>query len=219
MIWRLIPRRGRCSFRCLGEDRLTTRRDRQTRALRARRGTVTIEHIAAIVAEASTLALDTAIDGAFEGDLRAIEKTAERVFSEGGDYNALLGAALRHATLLHRRGSMPRRAQGRARKAALAFAARRSKSICAHWPSANLARAIAISIRQSARRGASRRLSEMITVRALWSWRSRRRNRGQSVEDEDVRVASDALVPDTDIDMRVNCNYASVSSLHSKMVA
>ena len=128
----------------LGEDRLTTRAEIAKLALYARgAGTVTIDHIAAIVAEASSLALDTAIDGAFEGDLRAVEKTAERVFSEGGDYNALLGAALRHATALHR--ARLDAESGRGPGGGGGFGFRRSPAFERHvraWPSERLARTI-----------------------------------------------------------------------------
>jgi DNA polymerase-3 subunit delta len=155
----------------LGEDRLTTRAEIAKLALYARgAGTVTINHIAAIVAEASSLALDTAIHGAFEGDLRAVEKTAERVFSEGGDYNALLGAALRHATALHR--ARLDAESGRGPGGGGGFGFRRSPAFERHvraWPSERLARTI-VSLNQAigkARRDP--RLADQIALRALWS--------------------------------------------------
>jgi DNA polymerase-3 subunit delta len=154
----------------LGEDRLMTRAEIAKLALYARgAGTVTIDHIAAIVAEASSLALDTAIDGAFEGDLRAVEKTAERVFSEGGDYNALLGAALRHATALHRARLDAESGRG---PGGGGFGFRRSPAFERHvrtWPSERLARTI-IALNQAigkARRDP--RLADQIALRTLWS--------------------------------------------------
>jgi DNA polymerase III subunit delta len=155
----------------LGEDRLTTRAEIAKLALYARgAGTVTIHHVAAIVAEASSLVLDTAIDGAFEGDLRAVEKTAERVFSEGGDYNALLGTALRHATALHR--ARLDAESGRGPGGGGGFGFRRSPAFERHvraWPSERLARII-IALNQAigkARRDP--RLADQIALRALWS--------------------------------------------------
>ncbi|MEJ0050627.1 MAG: DNA polymerase III subunit delta [Methylovirgula sp.] len=155
----------------LGEDRLTTRAEIAKLALYARgAGTITIGHIAAIVAEASSLALDTAIDGAFEGDLRAVEKTAERVFSEGGDYNALLGAALRHATALHR--ARLDAESGRGPGGGGGFGFRRSPAFERHvraWPSERLSRTI-IALNQAigkARRDP--RLADQIALRTLWS--------------------------------------------------
>ncbi len=155
----------------LGEDRLTTRAEIAKLALYARgAGTVTVDHIAAIVAEASSLALDTAIDGAFEGDLRAVEKTAGRVFSEGGDYNALLGAALRHATALHR--ARLDAESGRGPGGGGGFGFRRSPAFERHvraWPSERLSRTI-IALNQAigkARRDP--RLADQIALRTLWS--------------------------------------------------
>ena len=127
---------------------------------------MTEDHVTAIVADASSLALDAAINGAFEGDLAAVEKTAERVFSEGGDYNALLGAALRHATALHR-------ARLDAERAAVApaladGAAPRSNGICA----AGLGAACAHDHRAQSgdRQGAGAiPLADQIAMRALWA--------------------------------------------------
>jgi DNA polymerase III subunit delta len=154
----------------LGEDRLTTRAEIAKLALYARgAGTVTIDHIAAIVAEASSLALDTAIDGAFEGDLRAVEKTAERVFSEGGDYNALLGAALRHATALHRARLDAESGRG---SAGGGFGFRRSPAFERHvraWPSERLSRTIVALNQAIGKARRDPRLADQIALRALWS--------------------------------------------------
>jgi DNA polymerase III subunit delta len=155
----------------LGEDRLTTRAEIAKLALYARgAGTVTIDHIAAIVAEASSLALDTAIDGAFEGDLRAVEKTAERVFSEGGDYNALLGAALRHATALHRARLDAESGRGPAGGGGFGF--RRSPAFERHvraWPSERLSRTIVALNQAIGKARRDPRLADQIALRALWS--------------------------------------------------
>jgi DNA polymerase III subunit delta len=155
----------------LGEDRLTTRAEIAKLALYARgAGTVTIDHIAAIVAEASSLALDTAIDGAFEGDLHAVEKTAERVFSEGGDYNALLGAALRHATALHR--ARLDAESGRGPGGGGGFGFRRSPAFERHvraWPSERLARTIVALNQAIGKARRDPRLADQIALRALWS--------------------------------------------------
>ena len=87
----------------LGQDRLTTRSELEKLATYAYgEGRVRVDHVEAIVADASALVMDHAIDGAFKGALPAIETTTERLFAENGDVNQLLGAALRHATALHR---------------------------------------------------------------------------------------------------------------------
>ncbi len=156
----------------LGQDRLSTRSEIGKLVLYARgMGEVKIEHVEAIVADASALALDKAIDGAFEGDFAAIEDTAERVFSEGGDYNMLLGAALRHATLLHR---MRLDAEAGRSPAVQGFGGgfRRSATLDRHvrsWSSTRLARAIAILSQAIGKARREPVLADMITVRALWS--------------------------------------------------
>jgi DNA polymerase III subunit delta len=154
----------------LGEDRLTTRAEISKLALYAHgAGTVTMDHVEAIVAEASTLALDTAIDGAFEGDLHAVEKTAERVFSEGGDYNALLGAALRHATALHRARIDAESGRG---APGGGFGFRRSPAFERHvraWPSERLARTIVALNQAIGKARRDPRLADQIALRTLWS--------------------------------------------------
>ncbi len=155
----------------LGQDRLTTRSEIGKLLLYARgAGEVRVEHVEAIVADASALVLDKAIDGAFEGDFDAVEATAERVFSEGGDYNTLLGAALRHATLLHR---MRLDAEsGRSATAAGFGGFRRSATLDRHvrtWSSPKLARAIEILSQAIGKARREPVVADMITVRALWS--------------------------------------------------
>jgi DNA polymerase III subunit delta len=154
----------------LGEDRLTTRAEIAKLALYARgAGSVTTDHIAAIVADASSLALDAAIDGAFEGDLAAVEKTAERVFSEGGDYNALLGAALRHATALHRARLDAESGRG---SGGGGFGFRRSAAFDKHlraWSSERLARTIVALNDAIGKARREPKLADQIALRALWS--------------------------------------------------
>ncbi|MGA3301906.1 MAG: DNA polymerase III subunit delta [Methylovirgula sp.] len=154
----------------LGQDRLASRGEIGKLVLYARgEGQVTVEHIEAIVADASALALDKAIDGAFEGDFTAIEETAERVFSEGGDYNALLGAALRHATLLHRMRLDAETGQGAGAQGGFGFRRATLDKHMRQWTSVKLARAIAILSQAIGKARREPALSEMITVRALWS--------------------------------------------------
>ncbi len=155
----------------LGQDRLATRAELGKLMLYAHGAKeVSVEHVEAIVADASALAVDKAIDGAFEGDFAAVEATAERVFSEGGDYNILLGAALRHATLLHR---MRLDAEsGRSATAAGFGGLRRSAALDRHiraWSSAKLARVIALLGQAIGKARREPVLADMIAVRALWA--------------------------------------------------
>jgi len=160
----------------LGEDRLTTRSELAKLLLYTHgAGKVTVDHIAAIVADASSLAIDAAVNGAFEGDLGAIEKTAERVFSEGSDCNMLLGAALRHATSLHR--ARLDAEQGQPGGGSGSFGSggggyRRGASFDRHvraWTSERLARAIAGLGQAIGNARRDPRLSDLIAVRALWA--------------------------------------------------
>lgn len=153
----------------LGLDRLTTRAEISKLILYAHgQGEVTAEHIEAIVTDASALALDTAIEGAFDGNFAAVEQTAARVFSDGGDYNRLLGAALRHATLLHRmrigaESGRPLPPQGfGSRKAAL------DRHVRA-WPSQKLADAIQTLSSAIGKARREPKLADVIAVRALWT--------------------------------------------------
>ncbi len=156
----------------LGEDRLTTRAEIAKLALYARgAGTVTVDHIAAIVAEASSLALDTAIDGAFEGDLRAVEKNRRtRLFRRRGLQCLYSAPRLRHATALHR--ARLDAESGRGPGGGGGFGFRRSPAFERHvraWPSERLSRTI-IALNQAigkARRDP--RLADQIALRTLWS--------------------------------------------------
>jgi DNA polymerase-3 subunit delta len=156
----------------LGQDRLTTRSEIGKLLLYAQgAGTVRVEHIAAIVAEASSLAVDAVINGAFEGDFAAVEETAARVFLEGGDYNLLLGAALRHAMALHR--ARLDAEGGRSDTAGFGSAgSRRGAAFDRHvraWTSDRLARSIAGLSQAIAKSRRDPALANMIAMRALWT--------------------------------------------------
>lgn len=155
----------------LGQDRLTSRSEIGKLLLYARgAGTVTVEHIAAIVADASSLAVDAAVNGAFEGDFVAVEETAGRVFSEGGDYNLLLGAALRYAMSLHR--ARLDAEGGRSETAGFGAGSRRGAAFDRHvraWTSEKLARSIAGLSQAIAKSRHEPALSNLIAMRALWA--------------------------------------------------
>jgi DNA polymerase III subunit delta len=155
----------------LGLDRLTTRSELDKLLLYAHgAGRVGVEHIAAIVADASSLVIDSAVNGAFEGDIAAVEATAERVFREGGNYNLLLGTALRHATALHR--ARLDAESGRAESGGYGGGYRRSAAFDRHlraWTSDGLARSIGGLSQAIAKARREPMLANMIAVRALWS--------------------------------------------------
>ncbi|MGB7125802.1 MAG: DNA polymerase III subunit delta [Methylovirgula sp.] len=154
----------------LGEDRLTTRSELAKLLLYAHGAQrVTIEHIAAIVTAASSLAVDAAVNGAFEGDFAAVEETAKRVLSEGGDYNLLLGTALRHAIALHRarldaEAGRPESGGYGAFRRGVAF----DRHVRA-WTSERLARAITGLGQAIAKARREPALADMLALRALWA--------------------------------------------------
>ena len=85
----------------LGGDRLATRSELTKLALYAHgRREVTLEDIDAVVSDVSSLALDNIVDGAFAGDVAAVDEGLQRVTGEGTPPSVLLGAALRHAFAL-----------------------------------------------------------------------------------------------------------------------
>ena len=154
----------------LGQDRLGSRSELEKLATFAHgEGRVTTAHVEAIVADASALVLDHAIDGAFRGDPRAVESTTEKVFAENNDVNMLLGSALRHATLLHRArlamdgggGGDPQGFYG-PRKAA-------AEQQLRLWDAPRLAKAVTALGEAIGRARREPRLAQAIAVRALWS--------------------------------------------------
>jgi DNA polymerase-3 subunit delta len=153
----------------LGQDRLTTRAEIEKLATYAHgEGQVTAAHVEAIVADASALVLDHAIDGAFRGDFAAIEATTERVFQENADVNFLLGSALRHATALHRsRIAMDQGAgfEGPFYGPRRAAAEQQLRS----WDAGRLARMVEVIGEAVGRARREPRLAQPIAVRALWT--------------------------------------------------
>lgn len=156
----------------LGQDRLTTRSEIEKLKTYAHgAGRVTVDHVEAIVADASSLALDHAIDGAFSGTFAAVETTTQRVFQENGDVNALLGAALRHAMALHR-------AKSGAGEGGF-YGPRRSiaEQQLRQWDAGRLAKVVKLLGDAVGRARREPRLAQPIAVRALWSVASAARGR------------------------------------------
>ncbi len=64
--------------------------------------TVTVDAVEAVVADAAVVATDAVIDAAFTGDLAALDAGLRRSVTNSGEAGTVLGAAVRHATFLHR---------------------------------------------------------------------------------------------------------------------
>jgi DNA polymerase-3 subunit delta len=87
----------------LGGDRLASRHEIRKVALFARgKARVELEDIVAVVADASTLALDGLIDAAFTGRTGELEVQFGKARTAGTAPGTILSAALRHVAQLHR---------------------------------------------------------------------------------------------------------------------
>ncbi len=118
------------------------------------------------------MALDAAVNGAFEGNFAAVQETSARVYGEGGDYNMILGSALRHAILLHRMRLDVEAGHGGGQSAGYGQGFGRAAVLDKHvraWNSGRLARAIAILNEAIAKCRREPRLSQAITARTLWT--------------------------------------------------
>jgi DNA polymerase-3 subunit delta len=154
----------------LGQDRLATRAELSKLFLYAHGAAeINVDHIEAIVSDASSLMLDHAVDGAFDGDFGALEAGARRALTQGGDAGLLLGAALRHALGL-RRARLDLDAGAPAR-APFGGGPRRAQIFDAHlraWTAARLARAVEILAEAINKLRREPKLAEAIALRALW---------------------------------------------------
>ena len=158
----------------LGGDRLTTRSELDKLITYAHgKGTITKADVDLMVADASSLALDDAVNGAFNGSYKDVEDTAQRYFATGGDGSVLLGAAIRHALMLHRmcldadKGANPESLPMKYGR--FGPGAKVMISQMKNWNSAKAERAIATLAEgvQKTRRAPA--LSDVAAIRALWS--------------------------------------------------
>jgi DNA polymerase-3 subunit delta len=167
----------------LGEDRAATRSELSKLLLYAHgEKHVTYEHVEAVVADASTVALDNAIGGAFGDRLGSLDETIERVYASGGDHNMLLAGALRHATTLHRArldieaGVAPEQAAfkfGKGPKPRMDELSRQLRI----WSSDQLAQIIVALGKTAAQARAAPRLARASTTRMFWEIARRARTR------------------------------------------
>ena len=87
----------------LGGDRLASRHEIRKVALFARgKQRVGLEDVAAVVADASTLALDDLIDAAFAGRTGDVDVQFDKARTSGTTPGTILSAALRHVAQLHK---------------------------------------------------------------------------------------------------------------------
>ena len=86
----------------LGGDRRASRAELRKLTLYAHgRGTIEVDDVIAVVADASALALDSLVDAAFAGRLADVEKEFGKAAVAGTSAVAIIGAALRQIERLH----------------------------------------------------------------------------------------------------------------------
>jgi DNA polymerase-3 subunit delta len=158
----------------LGGDRLTTRSELDKLIVYAHGSrAITREDVDLLVADASSLALDDAVNGAFDGSFAAVEDTAQRYFATGGDGSVLLGAAIRHALVLHRM-CLDAEAGASLENLPMKYGrfgsgAKSMVSQIKNWTAARAERAIATLADGVQKTRRSPALSDVAAVRALWS--------------------------------------------------
>ncbi|MBV8701052.1 MAG: DNA polymerase III subunit delta [Bradyrhizobium sp.] len=87
----------------LGGDRQASRNELRKLTLYAHgQGEVTIDHVKAVVSDASDLTLDPIVDGAFAGRPELVETEFAKAMVAGTYPGLIISAALRHATWLHK---------------------------------------------------------------------------------------------------------------------
>ena len=156
----------------LGQDRLSTRSELEKLVLYAHgAGDITLDHVAAIVCDASNLIVGEAVDAAFDGGFAALDARLRHIFAGASDYHALLAAALRHGLELHRAQrdaeEGPRDGSG---FASAGF--RQKESFERHlraWTRPNLGRAIDTLAEAVASARREPKLGPSLAARALWT--------------------------------------------------
>jgi DNA polymerase-3 subunit delta len=100
---RIAPDARAALTELLGGDRLASRNEIRKLALYAHgKGEVVLGDVAAVVTDASNLALDPIIDCAFAGKPAELETVFAKAVASGINPNAIMFAAQRHASQLHK---------------------------------------------------------------------------------------------------------------------
>jgi DNA polymerase-3 subunit delta len=87
----------------LGADRQLARREIEKLVLYcAGQQEVKLEDVEAAMSDTAVVSTDPVVDAAFLGDAESADRGVARLLSEGEDPGVVVGAALRHAMLLHR---------------------------------------------------------------------------------------------------------------------
>jgi DNA polymerase-3 subunit delta len=158
----------------LGQDRLSTRSELEKLVLYAHgAGQVTLDHVVAIVCDASILIVGEAVNAAFDGDFAMLDARLRHVFAGASDYHALLAAALRHAVDLHRARRDAEEGPGPRESSGFAGSGFKQKDAFERhlrtWTRPNLGRAIDALAEAVARARREPKLGPSLAARALWT--------------------------------------------------
>jgi DNA polymerase-3 subunit delta len=157
----------------LGSDRLTTRAEISKLLVYAHgRKEIGMADIEAIVADASAVALDNALIQAFSGKAEMVEEATARLFTSGMDASQVLGAALRHALLIHRNcANPPRSGDGGTDRNARSYSGgyRLLDATKSGWSVQRIGRVVNLLAEAVQRVRREPALAQTLTVRALWS--------------------------------------------------
>jgi len=100
---RIAPDARATLLSLLGGDRQASRNELRKLTLYAHgRGEVTLDDVAAVISDASDLKLDTMIDAAFAGKPALVEIEFTKAMAAGTYPGAIIAAAQRHASALHK---------------------------------------------------------------------------------------------------------------------
>jgi DNA polymerase III subunit delta len=155
----------------LGQDRLSTRAELEKLMLFAYgAGEIRLDHVEAIVSDASSLIADRAVNAAFEGDLPALDAGLRHISS---DHHLLLAVALRHALDLHRARRDAAEVPGSRETFGFAGGGFGQKEVFDRhlrgWTRASLSRAIGILAEAIVKTRREPKLGPSLAARALWT--------------------------------------------------
>jgi DNA polymerase III subunit delta len=158
----------------LGQDRLSTRSELEKLVLYAHgAGEITLDHVGAIVCDASNIVVGEAVNTAFDGDFAALDSRLRHIFAGASDYHALLAAALRHALDLHRARRDPEEVLGPRESSGFAGAGFKQKDAFERhlraWTRPRLGQAIAALAEAVARTRREPKLGPALAAQSLWT--------------------------------------------------
>ncbi len=157
----------------LGQDRLSTRSELAKLVLYAHgAGKITLDHVGAIVCDASNIIVGEAANAAFDGELAALDARLRHIFAGASDHHALVAVALRYALDLHRARRDAEEAPGPRESSGFAGAGFKQKDAFERhlraWTRPSLGRVIDALAEAAARARREPKLGPSLAARALW---------------------------------------------------